>query len=113
MITQIDAFTFETKRLIEKDPKLANTIVNVFLRHYSINNALIAKENLIKGNITNIPTPFLVEVAKEIGMKNYEGYFDKDEEIKIGEILSMYTLLQKDNLALIKRIEKLEKKGVV
>jgi hypothetical protein len=110
MITQIDAFTFETKRLIEKDPKLANTIVNVFLRHYSINNALIAKENLIKGNITNIPTPFLVEVAKEIGMKNYEGYFDKDEEI---EILRMYTLFQKDNLALIKRIEKLEKKGVV
>ena len=69
MIDQVDAFTFEIKRLIDRDPKMNNAIVNVFLRHYSINNALIMKENLIKGNITNIPTPFLVEVAKEIGMK--------------------------------------------
>jgi hypothetical protein len=110
MIKEVDAFTFEIKRLIGKDPKLANTIVNVFLRHYSINNALVMKESLVKGNITNIPTPFLVEIAKELNVKNYEQYFGENEEIKMGELLSMMGSMETEQLALIRKIEKLEKK---
>ena len=75
MLSQSDAFVFEIKRLTEKDPKLNNTIVNVFLRHLSINNALTAKENLLKGNVANIPVPYLIEIAKELNIKTMSKIF--------------------------------------
>jgi len=109
-LKEVDAFVFEIKRLTEQNSKLSNAIVNVFLRHYSINNALTMKENLLKGNISNIPNPFLIEIAKELNVKNYEQYFDEDEEIKIGEVLNMMDLVKKDILQINKRIEKLERK---
>jgi len=111
MLKEVDPFIFEIKHLAEKEPKLNNAIVNVFLRHYSINNALTMKENLFKGNITNIPTPFLIEIAKELNVKNYKQYFDEDEEIKIGEILDLVNSYKADQLNIIKRIEKLERKA--
>jgi hypothetical protein len=113
MLTQVDAYVFEVKRLVEKDPKLNNVITNVFLRHHSINKALVMKTNLIEGNVVNIHSPFLMEIAKEIGVNNYKQYFNDEGEIKIVEILDMCNSLKNDNLLLKNENEKLEKKGVV
>lgn len=110
MLKAADAYVFEIKRLAEQNPKLNNTIVNVLLRHLSINNALTAKENLLKGNVANIPVPYLIEIAKELNIKNYEQYFSDEDEIKIGEVLNIVNLIEKDHLNIIKRLNKIEKK---
>jgi hypothetical protein len=103
-LVYIDQLLFEINRVVEKENK-KNVVFNSFKDYYDINNALLHTENLLKGKITDIPTSYLKKVAKDLGIKNPDQYFEEEKEANIGEILYEVSSLRK-------RVEVLERKSV-
>ena len=111
MLKHADDFLFEVRRIVEKENK-KNVVMKTMQEHYGINNVLSLTEQLLSGDVSilaKIPTSFLVEMAKNLGV-NVDLYFEKDEDLGIGEMHRRISFMEQRILRLEKEIERLSGK---
>lgn len=110
-LKHVDAFIFEIRRVIENDVSKKNVVINSFKDcGYELNNRLTMENNLLQGKIKDIPTECLIRIAKNLEIKNYQEYFEPDNQLEISEVMSLVVDIQEDVRKLIERIKDLEKK---
>lgn len=105
MLKHVDDFLFKVKQIVEKENK-KHLVIRALQKHFGFNNIISLTEKLLEGDIsilTSLPTPYLVELAKDLGI-DPEDYFDQDKELEMGEMFQRMSFLEQRILRLEQKV---------
>ncbi len=95
MLKYADDFLFRVKQVVEKENK-KHVVMKALQGHFGINNVLALTDKLLQGDLTvltSLPTPYLVELAKDLGI-DVQDYFEQDREMEMGEVFQRMSFLE-------------------
>jgi hypothetical protein len=106
-----DEFIFEVRRVVKNESE-KNIILTTFSEHFGMNNALMFKQYLLEGKVTEvltIPTPYLIQIAENLNI-NPDLYFEKDKDMELAEVFQRLDYDEKERRKMKNRIDVLETK---